>query len=183
MSVLVCGRRHVFVATGGNDPAPDLHRRVIASFACKPDPAKEGTAAMTVPLVIELPDWYIGDREPDQLTLTDGDNLLLLRPHYASAKVDLEMLVEPMFKAAGVQGRVTSRAGDRVNIALSDGTEEMSGWMRLVECPTGSTLVLAIGAAQERLDMMYERVNSARCLRAGEAAQVWPDAPADAPIP
>jgi hypothetical protein len=88
-----------------------------------------------------------------------------------------------MFKAAGVQGRVTSRAGDRVNITMSDGTDETSGWMRLVQCPTGSTLVIATGAAQERLDMTYERVKNARCLRAGEAAQVWPDAPADAPIP
>jgi hypothetical protein len=55
--------------------------------------------------------------------------------------------------------------------------------MRLVECPNGSTLVLAIGDGQEHLDMLYEQINNARCLRAGEAAQVWPDAPADAPIP
>lgn len=183
MSVLVCGRRRVFVATGGSDPAPGLHERILASFVCKPDPAKEGTAAMTVALVIDLPGWYMGVREADQIGITDGENMLLLRPQYSSAQVDLAMLVEPMFKAAGVQGRVTSRAGDRVNIAMSDGTDEMNGWMRLVPCPTGSTLVLAIGVSSESLDLMYERVGSARCLRPGEAAQVWPDPPANAPLP
>ncbi|HEY5950036.1 MAG TPA: hypothetical protein VIV40_31290, partial [Kofleriaceae bacterium] len=46
MSVLRCGGRNVVVATGGRDRAMSLHERVIASFICKPDPAREATAAM-----------------------------------------------------------------------------------------------------------------------------------------
>lgn len=178
LSMLQCGTRHVVIATGGRDVAMDLHERVIKSFVCKPVEELEATAKMTFPLVIDLPGWYAIANDPDQIQITDGENALTLRTTDANVKLDIAALVEPMFKAAGVQGSITSRDGDRVNIVLSDGGDSMDGWVRLVSCPKSSAFILALGTSKDNLDFLYNRVSAARCLRSGEPAQQWPTPPA-----
>lgn len=181
MSVLTCGKRNVVIATGGSDPAMGLHGRVIASFVCKPDPTQDAAAKMTFPLVIDLPGWYVSENEPDQIQITDGQNALVLRAQDRDLNVDIGVIVEPMFKAAGVDGKITSRQGDRVNLTMSEGQESMDGWVRLVKCPTASAFVMALGTSQDNLDFLYDRVTKARCLRDGESAQQWPSPPATGP--
>jgi hypothetical protein len=181
MTVLGCGGRHVIIATSGRNRASSLHERVIASFACKPDPAQEATAKMTFPLVLDLPGWYVMENEPDQMQITDGESALTLRAQEPNLKVDIAMIVEPMFKAAGVDAKITSRQGDRITITMSDGTDHMDGWVRLVPCPTASAFILALGGDAAKLDEVYKRVTTGRCLRPDEKPQEWPSAPADAP--
>jgi hypothetical protein len=182
LSALVCGARHVMVATGGKHAAMSLHERVIQSFECKPVPGIEETAKMTFPLVIDLPGWYLSADEPDQLQVTDGQNALTLRAQDRNLNVDVAIIVEPMFKAAGIDGKITSRQGERINITMSDGTDSMDGWVRLVKCPTATAFVLALGSSKDNLDFLYDRVNKARCLREGERPQQWPTPPATAPL-
>jgi len=185
MSMLPCGVRHVMIATGGPDDTWSLHERIIATFACAPDPARESTAQLRFPLVLDLPGWYAAEREVDQMQITDGKTgSLSVRAAPPNLKVDLGMLIEPMFKAAGVEARITKRAGDRVWLTMSDGSDSMNGWARLVPCPDASALVIALAVDQAALDDLYNRVSNARCLRKGEKAQEWPDAPpAAAPVP
>jgi hypothetical protein len=183
MSQLGCGVRQVLVATVGVRMPRRLHERILASFECRPDPAQEGSAKLTVPLVLDLPGWHLAAREPDLVQITDGATAqLTMRPLPPGLKIDLEMMIEPIFKAAGVQGRVTKRDGDRISITMSDGSDSLDGWVRLVPCPTGTTMVLALAADQATLDRIYERVGGARCLRPGEKPQEWPAPPPGAPV-
>jgi hypothetical protein len=183
LSGLPCGGRHVIIATGGRHSVKSLHERIIGSFVCKPDPSQESTARIAFPLVIDLPGWYLSENEPDQIQITDGASALTLRTQDPNLKVDLEMIIEPMFKAAGVEGKVTSRQGARVNIEMSAEGEHMNGWTRLKSCPTGTAFVLALSADDHALDTMYEKVDAARCLAPGEKPQQWPAAPTGAPPP
>ncbi|HEY5951833.1 MAG TPA: hypothetical protein VIV40_40335, partial [Kofleriaceae bacterium] len=125
----------------------------------------------------------VTERQPDSLQITDGVTGLTMRTQDRDLKVDLALIIEPTFKAVGLDGKITSRAGDRVNLTISDGKDEMAGWARLVPCPTGTAFMIALGPDQGKLDELYNRVSSARCLRAGEAPQQWPAAPAAAPSP
>jgi hypothetical protein len=183
LSGLVCGGRNVFVATGGKHAAMSLHERMISSFECKPTPGLEETAKMRFPLVIDLPGWYAAADERDQMQVTDGENMLVLRTQDRDLNVDMGLIAEPMFKAAGVEGKITSRQGDRVNITMADGSDSMDGWIRLVKCPSAAALVLALGNSKDNLDFLYDRVTKARCLREGEQPQRWPTPPATAPRP
>lgn len=184
MSMLTCGVRHVFVVTGGPDDSLGLHKRIVASFTCKPDPAKEGTAQFRFPLLLELPDWYVAERDIDQIAITNGvTGHMTLRALPAGTKTDLAMLIEPMFKAAGVEAKITNRVGDRISVHLTDGADSMDGWATLIQCPDATAMVLAIGIDQSSLDELYNRVTSARCLRPGEPMQEWPAAPSGAPAP
>jgi hypothetical protein len=177
MTALGCGGRHVLVATGGRDGALSLHERIVASFVCKPDPTQEAHARISFPLVLDLPGWWLSEDAPDQLQITNGAAVLSLRAQEPNLKVDIAMIVEPMFKAAGVEGHITSKQGDRVNITMSDGSDSMAGWVRLVPCPTATAFVLALAPDAATLDELYSKVTSGRCLRSGESPQQWPTKP------
>ena len=177
MSALACGGRYMMIATGANDSPRALHERIVKSFVCKPDPALEATAKKIFPLVIDLPGWYVLAEEPDQLQITDGTSLLMMRAQDAKLDIDPSIVVEGMFKAAGMNGSITGRHGKRVDIRIEDGSDQMNGWVRLVPCPNATGLVVALAQDQAALEMLDERVTKARCLGSNEPPQQWPAAP------
>jgi hypothetical protein len=183
MGMLPCGVRQVAIALAGPAEVTELLPRVVATFSCHPDPAQESTAAVRFPLVLELPaGWYVGSREVDQIMITDGlESGLLLRASPARMPVDLDVLVEPMFKVMGVQGKITKREPNRVWITMNDGSDSIDGWFRLVTCPDATAMVMAVAADPATLNDLDARVTRARCLRPGEKSQEWPDPPPGAP--
>ena len=184
LSMLTCGNRQVLVATGGGSSTLELQKRVIASFQCKPDPKQEATAAVEIPLVLDLPGWYMAVREIDQIQITDGvTGNLTMRTFPRDFKVDLADVLGPIFKAAGIDVKVGEKVGERVPLTLSEGSDSIDGWATLKPCPTGTAMVLGLADTPEQLDQLYERVRTARCLRPGEPAQQWPDPPPGAPTP
>lgn len=178
LSLLRCGVRHVLVATGAKRDTMGLHERIVASFVCRADPAKEATAEVIIPIVIDLPGWYTEVREPDQIQLTDGlTGNLTMRAVQGDANVPLDKLLKLSFQAAGIDVQVGARDGERVLLTLSEAGEQVHGWARLFKCPRGTAMVLGLCNDQAVADALYREVESARCLRAGEAPQQWPDHP------
>lgn len=186
LSQLRCGMRRVFVVTTGGPLPRRLHERILTSFECQPNAALESSAKMEVPFVLDLPNWYLAAREPDLVQLTDGaEAFLVIRPLGGSLsleKLDYDVLVRSISQAAGVEGRVTKREGDRVWLTMTTDGDSVEGWMRFVKCPTATTLVLALAAESSKLDWLHERVKAARCLRQGEKPQVWAAPPMDASV-
>jgi hypothetical protein len=183
LSMMPCGVRHVMVATGSAEDTMVLHKRIIASFACEPVAALESTAELRFPLELDLPGWYVSEREIDQLVITDDTTgSLTLRSADKNLKVDLGIIIEPMFKAAGLEARITGRDGERISFTMQDGSDSIDGWARLVRCPDATAIVIGVAVNLAALDDLDKRVKSGRCLRPGEPAQKWPDPP-EAPAP
>ncbi|NVB85762.1 MAG: hypothetical protein HOV81_45780 [Kofleriaceae bacterium] len=184
LSSLVCGSRHVLVATGGEKEALGVHERIVASFACTPDPEREKTASVfSFPMNLDLPGWYATSRDPEAFELTDGVTATMtLRTLPAGMHVQLENVLEPIFRAAGLtQGlEVGAKLPDgRVPFKLTIEGETTRGWAALFPCPTATGLVVAI-AADDGADGLHDKLAAARCRRDGEPVQTWPDPPAGA---
>lgn len=191
LSALVCGVRHVLVATGGEKEALDLHERVVASFACTPDPEREKAASVfAFPMNLDLPGWYATSRDPEAFEITDGETAsMTLRAVPAVMKVELESLLEPIFRASGLtEGlEVGAKLPDgRVPFRLTIEGETVHGWAALFPCPDATGLVIAFANDDAGGDALHDKLAAAKCRRDGEPVQTWPDPPAgadDTPVP
>lgn len=180
LSLLRCGIRDVVVAAVVHGNALRLQRRMVASFVCRADPARDATARVAIPLWLDLPGWYAVEREVDQIEISDGAAHLTLRTVIGSANVPLEKLLAAALSFAGANVTIGQREGDRIPLTFHEDGEEAHGWAQLFPCPRGTALVFGIATDRPGADALHERVtNAARCLREREPAQEWPDAPAD----
>ena len=142
LSMLTCGVRNVLVATGAASLTMTLQTRIVASFQCKADPDKEATARVAFPLVIDLPGWYEAEREIDQFQITDGlTGNLTMRTVRHDNKIELAKVIEPMFRAAGVDVQIGVEWNGRIPLTMTAEGETMVGWAQLVPCPTGKAMV------------------------------------------
>lgn len=181
MSFLPCGTRRVMVATMARSDTEALHARVLPTFVCKPDPARETITKGVVPLVAELPGWFATERDPGQVVLSDGNGMVMLKTIASSSASGVEDMVVPMFNAVGWKLAITGHVGDR---SLVSGTIEgqlVHGWFKSVMCGTQSVIVVAIATDLAGADTLATQLASTRCVRHGEAPTVWPDPPAADP--
>jgi membrane associated rhomboid family serine protease len=175
VAAIQCGKRSVVVFALGGFGAEALHRRVLASFRCRPDPQQE-SADPGLPVVLELPGWYAIDRSGGggTVVLSDGRSTLLLRRTVVGT-TPIEQVLEASF--AGKGGRVIA-APAGPDAAVYSGTlsgAAVEGWGRYLRCP--STGVLLLFSAPDRASSEQARAlaEPARCTAAGEAPTRWPD--------
>jgi hypothetical protein len=169
------------IATGSRDGASRLHRRIVASFSCRPDPQEEQKSrALAFPLVIDLPGWKAMERAVDQITITDDvTGNLTLRAVPAHVEVDLAVVLPPLFQAAGLGDglKIGAAVNGRIPLELVEDGQTMIGWAQLFPCPTAKAMVIALAVDAAGADALHAKLESARCLGEGEPAQTWPDAP------
>jgi hypothetical protein len=175
---MVCGARTVMLTTVSSFWGVErLHRRVAASFRCRPDAAKEQTVG-DFPVVFEVEgDWFRLPSSPGQLQITDGQFFLMaqLTPVRALRSETLRVI-----EAAYPGAKVGKPQGDDWPIEIVEDGEELQGWMSPRLCRDGSQLfVMAFGDAKDRkgAKALLPRV---RCRRPDEAPQTWPDLPREA---
>ena len=188
VSAIVCGARHLLVATGGERAALALHERIVASFQCTPDPEREAQAAVfSFPVDLDLPGWYATSRDPEAFEITDGKTATLtLRTLPPGLNLPLERMLAPIFQASGLtEGlEVGAKLPDgRVPYKLTIEGETTVGWAALVSCPTASGLVIAVAWDHMIGDALHDKVAAATCRAANAPAQTWPDPPAGADAP
>jgi hypothetical protein len=176
LSMIPCGVRHVMIATGGTSGIETLHRRILESFVCRPDPEQEKTSgSIAFPLVLDLPAWKVLTRDGSQLQLTDGKAVLILQAVSRDIKLDLVKMIAPMFKALGMDVEAGAIDHGRVPLKLSQGGEVSLGFAQLIQCPTATALVLAIAEDQPTVDAMQTQIAAGRCMAPGDKPQDWPD--------
>lgn len=178
LSMIPCGVRHVMIATGGASGTEALHQRILASFACHPDPAQETTSAsLPFPLVLDLPGWKVLTRDGSQLQLTDNKAVLILQPVSRDVDMDIIKMIAPMFKAQGMDVETGAIDHGRVPLKLSQGSDVSLGFAQMIRCATATAMVIALAEDQPTVDALQAQVAAGHCLKPGEKPPEWPDAP------
>lgn len=182
LSFLPCGSRRVMIATMAGSETETVHARALPTLVCKPDPKRETLTPGMVPLVAELPGWFATERDPNQVVLSDGSGMVLLKTMTASPS-GVEDMVVPMFNAIGWKLAVTGHAGGRTLVSGTIEGELVHGWVRSVSCGTQAVMIVALATSLEGADKLATQLQSARCLRHGETPTAWPDPPAEPAAP
>ncbi len=104
-----CGRRVFNVLTVGKE-TEGLHRRILASVACKPDVAREAAPAPTSPIAVDLPaGWKLMNDAPGELAYQRDDQVLAFGDVPGSGADDVSAVVPGMLeKMAGAKAAVTA---------------------------------------------------------------------------
>jgi hypothetical protein len=171
----VCGARQVTLRTASSHWGVErLHRRVAASFRCRPDAAKERTVG-DIPVVFDVKgEWSRLAITPGALQITDG-RFMLMAQHGDVRTIKGETL--RALEAARPGWKIGDQVGDDWPIEISEDGAAMRGWMSLRPCPEGGQLfVMAFGEAQDR-KQARALLGRARCRRPDEAPQTWPGWP------
>jgi hypothetical protein len=172
-----CGARRMLVMTGGEDVGVDqLHRRVVASFRCRPDPAEE-RAIDDVPVVFALgPGWFLVSKDPEQLALTNRRTLVTARPLTRASEDD--DIIGRIKATGGMPGiKIGERVGDDWRIQFLLDGKPSPGWMSLRPC-TGTSLILLLSSMDAPGDDGRRWLARARCRKPNEKPQSWPSLPA-----
>ena len=171
LSMLTCGVRHVLIATAAGSGVMPLHQRIVASFACHPDPAQEATAtSLAFPLALELPGWHLVARDEEVTQISSDDASLVLRTLPPAIKTpDLASFIGPAFEQTGAHVEIVDKTGsDFIKVKLEDQGDTGMGWVALFRCPTGTALVLGLGHDDATVTALYAKIKAARCLKSGE---------------
>jgi hypothetical protein len=176
VSIVGCGQRRLTLVTAGGPVLDRLHRAMLASIVCRPDPKLETAAIREIPLRIELPGWKAVDRAEGQLMLSDGRSYLLFRPGLVSSREQFNEVIGATFGAMMPDMKVTPAGAEAVAVAGTMDGERVVGWARQLRCGPGLLVLLLApdGATARRIGAIADR---ARCTRPGERGQEWPDAP------
>lgn len=176
MSMLPCGNRSILLTSIGEDGIDTVHARMLTTFTCTPDPARESAEPGIVRVALALPGWTTTEKQHGQVTLMapDGKALLVMREIGANQS-DLPQFVSKLFNAFGGNTQTKPAVGDRVPFTGTLDNDHVEGWARRVACPTHGVLVIAIAETVEAAEAAYVASSNAGCLRPGEAPPTWPD--------
>jgi hypothetical protein len=182
MSVLPCGNRGIILMSIGEKGIESVHARMLKTFICTPDAAKESAEPGTVRVAVALPGWTTNEKEHGQITLMSPDQTsLLIMREISAQQVNLPELVTPLLNAFGGNFTAKPIVGDRVPFSGTLEGEKVEGWARRVACPTHGVLILCMANTAEDAEAAYNASSGAGCLRPGEKPPVWADAPPVAP--
>lgn len=185
MVFVPCGNRGVMVISLG-DGAQALEQRMVASFRCKPDPAREREqATQGVTVHIDLPDFRAVSHEAAQLQLTDGTSLVQLQSMVTGDPTKLQPLLNAVFVAMGAELTFSTEHDGRIPFQGTLENEHVIGFATAITCAGSTTVVFVFSPDQAAADQLSQHVASLRCLAAGEPPQ-WNDvtsAPGDKPAP
>jgi len=178
VSMQKCGVRHVAIATGGGDDGvAKLHRRIVASFQCHPDAAKEaGATSLVFPLVLDVPGWHAIASDPEQTQITDGSSSLLLQQAVPDLDHDVVSFIATLAKSKGFDMTLGAVTNGRAPMTLKNGSDAVTGFVQLVSCPTATAVVIAIVPDDKHTPAIEAIIDHGRCLKPGETAQKFPTA-------
>lgn len=188
---VVCGARAIQIVAGAADPAPILER-MLGSFRCAPDPAREAELDPDrSPVGFNgLTGWERMDMEGAGFGISDGTTLAFFAPVADMRAVDrlgfdkiLASMLEVSFGAWRPADTLHAvRHGVSRDIAFgrttSDGQEAFLG-ATIWKCPHGPAIfafALDLGAESEAAarDAAVDVLTRARCLDPGESAPRFP---------
>ncbi len=175
---LACGARRVVFSTLGIDAMQELLRRVLRSFVCQPDLAKD-QALSGLPWILSPPQGWEAQDEAGSL-FSDGQNMVRLERMGRPPPLDvLRRVMELSLARDGGQAEVVELEGEQLSFKATDKSGlKRVGWSRYVTCPRGKVLVTALVAAEPSPDAALaaidRMVKDGRCLRDGEPAPRWP---------
>jgi hypothetical protein len=178
ITLLACGGRRMTVTTSGRAAGlEELHRRMLASFECRPEPA--GEARLTdIPVVMELPEgWRRVQSSDEEEVVTDGSSTIIARAVGAQFQVETFDKVLPAILGGTL--RVGARERDDWPVEGTLNGAYVTGWVAFRSCPESSLMLFAMHPREaERPHQLLRKV---RCRRPDEAPQTWP--PAGLPLP
>jgi len=182
MTQVMCGARRVQITTAAARGAERLHRRVLGSLRCHPDPAADRSVG-DIPVIFELgTGWSRVPNRGNDLQLTDGTDTVFA---YTASSLPADKIVEVLTK--GMPGlHVGTREGTRWSISVDLDKRSHPGWLRVCDCDRdGQTLIFMWIAGKPDADRArgLQIVQRARCRRIGERPQTWSVAPTDAKVP
>lgn len=167
-----CGARAISIATF--EVEERVHRKIIESFRCAPDPARE-TSRVTIPFAIDLPGFEAFQRSPSLVALASETATVILRR--SEAALDVERDSATIFKMLSVDARAEPRRGNVIPFVASVEGRPAIGVLRHIACAGGAMLVIAYADDEASAKDLEQRVDAARCLAAGESPPTWADAP------
>ena len=186
LTMVPCGARQIVVTTMAAHAGEKLHRRVVASFVCAPDAAKEATVKQGgSALVLDLPGWFATERTPDRMQISDGNAMVSLQSVPANIETDvIEKVFAPIMKSQNIVANFSPPKDGRVAFTMKIDGQNAYGWARVFHCATASEAMMVFAETDAIAQSLWARVGNARCRKPGEAAQAWPDAPTPpAPAP
>jgi hypothetical protein len=183
LTFVACGGRRLAVITVSDLSGVDgLHRRMVATLRCRPDPAREALLD-DIPVVFDVEgSWTREPSTPDMLLLRqadeDGDRLLGALSVGGAPARHLERVL-----LIGILGRIGSDLSigyateDRWSVHGRLGGSEVEGWARLQICPErGQTLALVwISWSSHDSKNGIRALHRARCRFPDEPRQRWPE--------
>jgi hypothetical protein len=173
---VVCGARMVTLETESERWGVErLHRRIAASFHCRPDPVKEQLVGDT-PVTFDVGEgWYHLKSWPSEIQLTDRKTILGARL-FSVPTISEETL---QATAAAVPGfQVGERVGDDWKVNMRLGNRQSHGWLTLRACrDAGASLFITALAVDPRQTVDRALLTRVRCRNPGEPAQTWPELP------
>lgn len=176
-SLVMCGERQISLFSGDHRTMGELHRRILPTIVCRPDPALEAQAQQ-MPWTIALPKGW-GSVEPKlkgQVELINGAQVLLLR---RSARVidrdSLRKTLQSTFTASGMQVTVGEGTGEFMPLLGSLEGESTVGWVWPIACELGSVVLIALTTEPASADELAALARTkGRCLARGETPPPWP---------
>jgi hypothetical protein len=168
---LDCGTRRLTITTGGRSEGVEpLHKRIVGTLRCRPDPVKE-RATGDIPVVVDTADRWArlprkDVRSNEDLQLTNGKSVFVARA-VAGANLD-----EVMAMVVQSPAHIGERQGDHWPLELNGN----KGFALAKVCPdlNVSLLLEWIPFKPDPGDGLA-LLRRARCRRRDEAPQVWPD--------
>jgi hypothetical protein len=180
VSMVPCGARNVQLISIGPRGIERLHRRVVESFACQADAAKDAAASQGgFPMAFDLPGWTVQDADPAAVQIIDpnGHSALSLQP---TGPIDADMSIKdalgPIFRAMGVTAQIGDTVDGYTSITATLDKQPLTGFATLVRCPRGNGLVIGMSDTEQALVATRELVSHGHCLAPGEPAQQFPKA-------
>jgi len=171
LTLFACGPRIFNVFSGGQD-ALVLHRRILASLRCQPDPSD---ATASVPAIIDLPTgWKLATSDSQQRTYENDDQRLVVSAMDVISDGSLQSTMEVAARKIGTGAQL----GPRHDAPGPDGQRAVwSGFVPAGEstipfqlatwrCPNQavSLVVFQIGGLEER--SAIDLLGRIRCARA-----------------
>jgi hypothetical protein len=177
MSVGICGGRRIVLTTTSEAWGLErLHARVLGSLRCQPDPAQETTLG-DVPVVFDTDaGWSRIPSTSDQLQLTDGNVVVMARSIVGRGEPGEEDKFAELMSASVPGLHLGARDGDHWPAEFTIEGDKHRGWVRILDCPDRSQRLwlMSFGESSASAESL-KFLRAARCRRADETPQHWPD--------
>lgn len=173
---VVCGARMVTLQTeSAHRGVERLHRRVAASFRCRPDPIKEQLVGDT-PVTFDVGGgWYRLKSQPGEIQLTDRKTVLGARL-FSVQTVNDETLRAMSSAIPGFE--VGEHVGDDWMVRMLLGKRQAHGWLTVRACrDVGASLFITALTAEAEQAVDRALLTRVHCRNPGEPAQTWPELP------
>lgn len=176
-STMQCGGRKISVFSKGPVAMGGLHRRILPTLVCRPEPANEAKLT-ALRWTIALPaGWSRGEAPPGRVRLTDGEREINVRGGFdPSEHASVREMLGALLSQGDIKITVGNWEGGRMSMQGTISGEPVFGWAWLVDCPGDGLLLLAVAQDAAGAAELSELVTTkGRCLQADEEPPPWPE--------